>query len=287
MKIAETIARMRQAVAQARAAGEAVGLVPTMGALHEGHFSLIEAARTETDFVVVSIFVNPLQFGPAEDLSAYPRTPGADVAACEARGVDVVFLPPVEAMYPREGLTEVRVAKLGEGLCGRSRPGHFPGVCTVVAKLFNIVQPDRAYFGQKDFQQGVILRRMAEDLDFPIEIVMCPTAREADGLAVSSRNHYLTEEQRRAAPALYGALKLAERLIRRDRPPAAQVVAAVGDYLAEHVPEGDVDYIEAVDAESLSGVDATDGRVLIALAVKLGRARLIDNMVVDGGASGS
>ncbi len=281
MKVAETIRDVRRCVAEARAAGATIGLVPTMGALHAGHLSLIDAARDDCGFVVVSIFVNPLQFAPGEDLDAYPRTPAGDLAACEARNVHAVFAPPAEVMYLRPCLTKVAVEKLGGTLCGRSRPGHFPGVCTVVAKLFNIVQPDRAYFGAKDYQQAMILRRMAEDLNFPLEVVVRPTVREADGLAISSRNDYLTAEQRRQAAALYGSLQLAERVIRERRPPAEEVIAAVRRHVAEQAPDGLIDYVQIVDPSELSDVETTDGGVLVALAVKLGRARLIDNILVD------
>jgi len=281
MNVEQTIEGIRRRVAEARAAGEVIGLVPTMGALHEGHLSLIDAAKGRCGCVVVSIFVNPLQFAPSEDLEAYPRTPEADLAACEARGVHAVFQPPAEVMYARPCLTRVAVEKLGETLCGRSRPGHFPGVCTVVAKLFCIVQPDRAYFGAKDYQQAVILRRMVEDLSFPLEVVICPTVREADGLAMSSRNTYLTPEQRRQAAALHGSLQLAERMIRQSHPPAEEVVAAVRRHLAERAPAGIIDYVQIVDPSELSDVERTDRGVLVALAVRLGRARLIDNILVD------
>ncbi|HUU23652.1 MAG TPA: pantoate--beta-alanine ligase [Phycisphaerae bacterium] len=281
MKVAETIQDVRRAVAAARGAAATIGLVPTMGALHEGHLRLIDAARSQCDFVVVSIFVNPLQFGPGEDLEAYPRPIEADLAACEARGVDVVFLPSAEVMYGRECLTKVTVEKLSGTLCGRSRPGHFAGVCTVVAKLFHIAMPDKAYFGAKDRQQAVILRRMAEDLDFPLEVVICPTVREADGLAMSSRNRYLTADERRQATALYGSLQLAERMIRQEHPPAEQVLQAIRSHLAEEARDATIDYVQIVDPLALSDVERTDRSVLIALAVKLGRARLIDNILVE------
>ncbi|MHC4983115.1 MAG: pantoate--beta-alanine ligase [Planctomycetota bacterium] len=282
MKVAKTIREVRAAIAQARqslrpgseqAAGT-VGLVPTMGALHEGHYSLIDRARGECDFVTVSIFVNPAQFGPNEDLEAYPRTPEADLAGCEHRGVDLVFMPGAEEMHPQEALTTVAVERLARGLCGRSRPTHFPGVCTVVAKLFNIVLPERAYFGAKDFQQAVIIRQMVADLDFPVEIVVCPTVREPDGLAVSSRNAYLTAEERKQATALFGALSLAERMIRRQQPPTARVVEAIRKHLSMHAPDGMVDYAQIVDPEELTDVERTDRPVLVALAVKFGRAVL-------------
>ncbi len=281
MKVLESIEDVRRSVARAKAAGRMIGFVPTLGALHGGHFSLIEAARSACEFVVVSIFLNPTQFGPSEDLRAYPRTPEADVAACERLGVDLVFMPPVEAMYGSGSLTEVHVKEISETLCGRTRPGHFAGVCTVVAKLFNIVQPDKAFFGAKDFQQAAIVRRMVRDLKFPLEIVFCPTVREADGLAVSTRNSYLTEDQRRQAPALYGALRLACRQIRQSHPPAEEVAAAMRDYLAAYAPDGQVDYVQIVDPNDFRDVETTDRPVLVALAVRMGTARLIDNMLVD------
>ena len=283
MIVAESVEDVRRGVAAPRAARRSIGLVPTRGALHEGHFSLIAAASAQCDFVVVSIFVNPLQFGPGEDLSAYPRPREADLAACEQRGVDVVFYPPAEVMYARECLTEVQVTRLSEPMCGRDRPGHFAGVCTVVAKLLNIVQPDTAFFGAKDYQQASIVRRMVCDLSFPVRIEVCPTVREPDGLAMSSRNAYLTEEQRRQATALIGSLRLGERMIRTQRPapsPAA-VEAAIRRHLADEAPGGEVDYVQLADPEELSDVERTDRGVVIALAVRFGRARLIDNIVVD------
>jgi len=277
---------MRTAVAEARSADKLVGLVPTMGALHVGHYSLIEAARRRCGFVVVSIFVNPIQFGPAEDLAKYPHTPEVDLAGCDSRGADAVLLPEVEEMYPRPGRTVVDVPDLGRTLCGARRPGHFQGVCTVVAKLLNIVQPDVAYFGAKDFQQATILRRMAEDLNFPLAIELCPTVRQADGLAMSSRNAYLSVEQRREAPALWQSLQMAAKMVAKKHPAAAEVVAEILSYLAEHAPEGVVDYVEAVDPDELAPVQGTDGRLLIALAVRFGPARLIDNILVDSASVG-
>jgi len=282
MKIARTIEEVRKAVAQARQAGRTVGLVPTMGALHAGHLSLIDAAREGTGFVVVSIFANPTQFGPQEDLAAYPATPEQDIAACRRRGVDLVFMPSVEEMYGGGGLTEVRVSQLTETLCGASRPGHFAGVCTVCAKLFNIVQPDSAYFGAKDYQQVKVIERMVADLDFPLEIIVCPTVREPDGLAKSSRNAYLDAGQRRQAAALYGALKLAEGMILKSRPPADEVIEAMRKHIAAGAPAGETDYVRIVDPETLRDVETTDRSVLVALAVKIGPARLIDNLVVAG-----
>jgi len=286
MIVARTIEEIRQAVASAKSSGRAVGLVPTMGALHEGHYSLIDAARERGLYVVVSLFVNPTQFGPAEDLASYPREPEADQAGCRQRGADALFMPDVAEMYPRPCRTVVDVPDLGQTLCGASRPGHFAGVCTVVAKLLHIVEPDAAFFGAKDFQQATILRRMAEDLNVPTEIVVCPTVREADGLALSSRNAYLTPDERRQAPALRRSLEKAAEVIRRDRPSAGGVCETIIAFLRAEAPSGVVDYVEIVDPEALSPVENTNDAVLIALAVRFGRARLIDNIVVDGETGG-
>ncbi|NLF31093.1 MAG: pantoate--beta-alanine ligase [Planctomycetes bacterium] len=277
----DTIESIRGAVRAARAAGRTIGIVPTMGNLHAGHASLIDASVGDGHFTVVTIFVNPTQFGPTEDLAAYPRTGEADLALCEAHGAAAAFMPAVEAMYPPGARTSIHVAALTEGLCGASRPGHFDGVCTVVAKLFNIVGPDAAYFGQKDAQQAIVLRRMAKDLDFPIALHVCPTVREADGLAMSSRNQYLTADQRRQATALHGALRLAAERIARGSTGAAALEAAMREHLAAHAPDGTVDYIALVNPEDLTCVQDVNGPVLIALAVKVGRARLIDNLMVD------
>ncbi len=280
---------MRAFVARAKADGNRVGFVPTLGGLHEGHFSLFDAAAAQCPVVVASIFLNPTQFAPSEDLAAYPRNVEEDLAGCRAHGVAGVFMPAVEEMYPGgpgECLTRVSVAKLSEHLCGRSRPAHFAGVCTVVLKLLNIVQPDRAYFGAKDFQQATIVRRAARDLNVPVEIVVGPTVRDSDGLAHSTRNRYLTGQQRREAPGLFGALKLAKRVVRASHPPAGEVISAIRGYLAEHTPSGIVEYVELVDPETLAPVDATTGPVVAALAVKLGRARLIDNLLIDASGLG-
>ena len=282
MIVVEQIDALRRQIAWARAKGKTVGLVPTMGALHEGHLSLIDAARDGCDVVVVSIFVNPTQFAPSEDLARYPRQPEADAAACEARGVDVIFMPCACEMYPCGGaaVTAVTVGELSRGLCGRSRPAHFAGVCTVVAKLLNIVQPDRAYFGAKDFQQVAIIRRMVADLNVPAEIVTCPIVREADGLAMSSRNANLSPDQRRQAVALSQSLVLAERLIRDGAPRAETVLAAMRDHLAAAAPDGEVDYIEIVDPVTMEPATNVEGEALAALAVFLGKTRLIDNAIL-------
>ena len=281
MIVVETIDQVRREVAQGRSQGKTIGLVPTMGKLHEGHYSLIDAAKAACDYVVVSIFVNPSQFGLGEDFDAYPRTPAQDEAGCRQRGVDLVFTPAVETMYDSERLTTVNVDRLSQTLCGRSRPIHFAGVCTVVAKLFNIVQPDKAFFGAKDFQQAVIIKRMTEDLNFPVQIIVCPTVREEDGLAMSSRNAYLTADQRKQAVALIASLEAAAETIRKSHPPAKEVIALIETQLASMAPDGQIDYVQIVDPEGLADVESTDRPVLVALAVRIGAARLIDNILID------
>jgi len=275
-----TIADLRAHLEPQRRAGRRIGFVPTMGALHEGHLSLIRAARADCDEVVVSIFVNPTQFGPGEDYARYPRDEAADLAACRAEGVDVVFCPTVEQMYPPGDATRVVVARLTEVLCGPCRPGHFDGVTTVVAKLFNIVQPHRAYFGQKDAQQAVVIRRMTQDLCWPIEIVVCPTVREPDGLALSSRNAYLSADQRRQACCLYRSLEWARSEVEAGRRDAEALVAGMRRRIEEAGP-CTIDYIQVVDAETLEPRSVVEGRCLIALAVRIGPARLIDNIIVE------
>jgi pantoate--beta-alanine ligase len=276
----QTIEEVRRHVAKARGQGKAIGFVPTMGALHAGHASLIDAAAAACDFVVVSIFVNPTQFGPSEDLAAYPRTPEQDERLCQVHGAAMVFAPTPEIMYGQGGLTAVSVKALAGTLCGASRPGHFEGVCTVVAKLFNIVLPDKAFFGAKDFQQAAIIQRMVHDLNFPVEVVVCPTVREPDGLAMSSRNRYLSAEERKQAPALHQALEAGREMLLRGRPPG-EVLAAIRDQLAAGAAGGAIDYVRIVDPASLCDVESTNCKVLIALAVKFRRARLIDNILVD------
>jgi pantoate--beta-alanine ligase len=282
MEIVRTIEEVRRRVAAARVAGQTVGLVPTMGNLHEGHLRLVDAARRQCSLVCLSIFVNPTQFGPKEDFGSYPRTPEQDQAACRGRGVDLVFCPEVAEMYPAGHQTEIRVPGLSGVLCGASRPTHFTGVATVVAKLFHIVQPDQAFFGAKDFQQTVVLRRMVADLNIPVEVVVCPTVREADGLAMSSRNAYLTPVERREAPALHAELRRAqERLLAAAPVKAADVIAQIRANLARQAPGGNVDYIKIVDPWTLADVQEASPPVLLALAVKFSRARLIDNVLVE------
>jgi pantoate--beta-alanine ligase len=282
MEKAETIAAVRRLVDEARQGKKKVGLVPTMGALHTGHASLIDTAASQCDFVVVSIFVNPTQFGPREDFSAYPRPMEKDLALCKAHGVDVVFAPSAGEMYGEGGLTWVDVEKLSEPLCGQFRPGHFRGVTTVCAKLFNIVRPDLAFFGQKDAQQAVLIRRMVSDLNMPLEIVVCPTVRESDGLAMSSRNQYLSSKERAQAATLYRALSNAQDQIAAGVRDATRLTAGIAEILHQ-VPGLQIQYASIVDAESLQPLDPVAGRVLMAVAVRLGTTRLIDNIVVDAG----
>jgi pantoate--beta-alanine ligase len=274
-----TVAEVRAACDAARADGRSVGFVPTMGFFHEGHRSLMRAARADNDLVVVSLFVNPTQFGPGEDLDAYPRDLEGDAAAAEAEGVDVLFLPTVEEMYRTGARTTVHVSGLTERLCGTSRPGHFDGVTTVVAKLFSIVGPCRAYFGRKDAQQLAVIRRMTTDLDLPVEVVGCPLVRETDGLALSSRNVYLERDDRRAATILSGALYMASEAVVRGQRDAAALRQLIVDTVA-NVPQVRLDYVEVVDAETLEPVDQLTGDTLVALAAFVGKARLIDNVTI-------
>lgn len=278
--IAETIARIREYVAQARNAGKTVGFVPTMGALHAGHASLIEAAARRCDYVVVSIFVNPTQFGPGEDLEKYPRPFEKDVQVCERCGAHAIFAPSAEEMYPRKNSTWVTVEKLTEPLCGRFRPGHFRGVTTVCTKLFNIVGADVAFFGQKDAQQATVIRRMVADLNMPLEIVVCPTVREPDGLAMSSRNQYLSPQERSQAPVIYRALQRCGEMIKAGEQNAAKITEGMSEVLRQ-VPALQVEYVSIVDAESLEPCDRVRGQVLVAVAARLGSTRLIDNIRVD------
>jgi pantoate--beta-alanine ligase len=264
-----------------------IGFVPTMGYLHEGHLSLIRRCRSECDVTVMSIFVNPLQFGPGEDYDTYPRDEKRDLEMAEKAGVDYVFMPDVQTMYPRKPLTKVSVSKVTERLCGASRPGHFDGVATVVTKLFNLIRPDRAYFGLKDAQQVAVIRQMVDDLNIPVTIVPCPTVRESDGLALSSRNVRLSPEERKQAPVLYESLRLAER--RAAEP--GMTVGQLKSLITEHIgtaPLAVIDYVEVARFPSLEtpedGVplseELANGPLLAALAVKFGQTRLIDNILL-------
>lgn len=280
MRIVRTISEIRGISAAARHEGKLIGLVPTMGALHAGHIELALKARSECGIVIMSIFVNPIQFGPNEDYKAYPRTLEADAAKAQEAGVDYIFAPSAQEMYPREPLTHVDVDKLTEHLCGASRPGHFRGVATVVAKLFNITRPDRAYFGMKDAQQLRVIRRMNEDLDFGITIVPVPIVREDDGLAMSSRNAYLSAIDRERAVVLSRSLKLAQQLVASGETSSSAIKAAMEKLILSEVPDAKVDYIEVVDDDTVQPVQRVTGPALIALAVKIGSTRLIDNVTV-------
>jgi pantoate--beta-alanine ligase len=281
MKIVESVAEMR-ALARAWArGGKRIGFVPTMGYLHEGHLSLVRESRSRADVTVVSIFVNPTQFGPNEDFQKYPRDPEKDAAYLERGGVDCLFHPDASEIYPPGYRTYVEVHGLQDRLCGRSRPGHFRGVVTVVLKLFEIVRPDLAFFGAKDAQQVLIIRRMAADLDLDVEVVTCPLVREADGLALSSRNAYLSPEERKAALALSTGLRWAEKAVAAGERDAGRLVAGVRSVL-EAEPLARIDYVEAVDTETLEPVAEVRGEVLLALAVFIGSTRLIDNVRLRG-----
>ncbi|HYL17026.1 MAG TPA: pantoate--beta-alanine ligase [Terriglobales bacterium] len=279
MKIQKTVAEMRTASRGVRTAGKRLGLVPTMGALHEGHLSLVRAAKAQCDAVAVSIFVNPTQFGPNEDFSKYPRTFERDCALLEKEGVEFVLAPSVEEMYPGGAVTYVTVEGLSEKLCGRSRPGHFRGVTTVVAKLFHIVEPELAFFGQKDAAQVVIIRRMVRDLNMPVEIVVCPIVRETDGLAMSSRNTYLDPQQRKSALVLHRSLVRIEELFRRSERDSAKLIDAGNEVFARE-PSVRLDYLEVVDPENLDPVRRISNCALVAAAAFVGATRLIDNVIL-------
>ncbi|MFH1715942.1 MAG: pantoate--beta-alanine ligase [Planctomycetota bacterium] len=282
MEVAKTIESVRSLVGAARREGKRIGLVPTMGALHVGHVSLIEAAAKACDFVVVSIFVNPTQFCPGEDFENYPRPIEADLEICRKACVDAVFAPTPKEMYPTENITWVTVEKLTEPLCGQGRPGHFRGVTTVCAKLFNIVAPDAAYFGQKDAQQAIVIKRMAADLNMPLEVVICPTVREPAGLAISSRNQYLSEQQKKDAAAIYDSLRECRRMIDAGAVETGEIIAGMRKIL-QQVSSIEIEYISIVDAQTLESVEKVACKVLAAVAVRIGPARLIDNILVDAG----
>ena len=279
MKICNTIAAMRAASRSQRNAGKRLGLVPTMGALHEGHSSLMRAARSQCDLVAASLFVNPLQFGPGEDLAKHPRDFEGDRALLEKVGVDFLFAPGVEEMYPAGAVTYVTVEGLSDKLDGQSRPGHFRGVTTVVSKLFHIVEPDVAFFGQKDAAQVAIIRRMVRDLNFPVEIVTCPIVREADGLAMSSRNAYLDSQQRKSAAVLYRSLMRVQEQFDQGERRGAKLIEA-GQRVFTEEPSVRLDYLEIVDPDTLDQVDGVSHTALVALAAFVGKTRLIDNIVL-------
>lgn len=278
MNIAETVQEVREQVKAWRKEGLSVGLVPTMGYLHEGHKSLIDKAVEDNDRVVVSVFVNPIQFGPSEDLASYPRDLDRDAKLCEDAGADLVFHPADDEMYFDDFCTYVDMDDLTKGLCGKTRPTHFRGVCTVVSKLFHIVAPDRAYFGQKDAQQLAVIRRMVRDLNFDLEIIGCPIVREADGLAKSSRNTYLNEAERAAAVVLHKGLNAGEELLKSGERNAVKIINTVRGVI-EREPLAKIDYVELVDWNTLKPVDTVQAEVLVAVAVYIGKTRLIDNFI--------
>ena len=279
MKIVGTVKEVREQVKEWKKQGLSVGFLPTMGYLHEGHKSLMDAARKGNDKVVVSIFVNPMQFGPTEDLATYPRDLDHDAALCESAGVDLIFHPEAEEMYEKDFCSFVDMTGLTEGLCGKTRPIHFRGVCTVVNKLFNIVTPDHAYFGQKDGQQLAVIKRMVRDLNMDIEIVGCPIVREEDGLAKSSRNTYLSSEERKAALILSKTVALGKELAKTEKD-ANKVVEAMKKNI-ETEPLAKIDYVEAVDALSMAPVEKLEGTCMLAMAVYIGKTRLIDNTLIN------
>ena len=280
MDIVKTIAQVREVVRKARSDGKTIGFVPTMGALHLGHVSLMEAAVSKCDFVVVSIFVNPTQFGPGEDLDKYPRDIEANAEKCRAADVDLIFAPEASEMYPDKLISWVEVEKLTDKLCGRSRQGHFKGVTTVCAKLFNIVLPDIAFFGQKDAQQAIVIKRMVKDLNMPLAIEVCPTVREKNGLAVSSRNQYLSEDEKEQAALIYQSLQKCEQLVKEGETNSEKLVEAMVGKLAESSCIR-VEYINIVDIDTVADIALVSGQALAAIAVKLGGTRLIDNIILD------
>ena len=279
MKIIDSIQRMHTMVKILKKEGKSIGFVPTMGYLHDGHMSLMKTARSHTDTVVLSIFVNPLQFAPSEDFDKYPRDLPRDEDMARRAGVDIIFYPKKEEMYPEGYCTYVEVNGLTEGLCGASRPGHFKGVTTVVAKLFSIVRPDMAYFGQKDAQQAIVLKRMVDDLNMGIDVKILPIVREKDGLAMSSRNVYLSAQERKDAVVLYESLKKAEEAVKQGERDPKAIVKAVSEMIRKK-PSARIDYIAVVDTKNLRELKTISGEALVALAVFVGSTRLIDNIIL-------
>jgi pantoate--beta-alanine ligase len=280
MRVVRSLKEMQSISETLRKTGKTIGFVPTMGYLHDGHMSLVERARKENDIVVMSIFVNPVQFAPGEDFDRYPRDIERDKKIAQEGGVDYLFVPEVSEMYPEGYSTYVEVEGITEVLCGAKRPGHFRGVATVVTKLFNIVKPHRAYFGKKDFQQLKVIERLVKDLNFDVEVIGCPIVREKDGLAMSSRNVYLSPKERESATSLYRALKLAKELIEKGERNPETIKSKMEEFILSHPHVKAIDYIEIVDSETLKPVDEIKEGTLIALAVFVGNARLIDNWVV-------
>jgi len=279
MKVYRSARSLTKKVFEIRKCDKTIGLVPTMGFLHDGHRSLIKKARQDTDCVIVSIFVNPSQFGPKEDLKKYPRNLKKDLSLCKKEGVDIVFAPEPEDMYPEGYATYVNVERITDALCGESRPGHFRGVATVVTKLFNIAMPDIAYFGQKDAQQAIVIKKMAEDLNMRVRINVLPIVREKDGLAMSSRNIYLSKEGRIQAQSIYRSLKLAKELSNGGEKDSRKIINKMKEVISKQ-PGVKIDYVKVVDARDLKDIKNISGKVLIAVAVRVGKTRLIDNIVI-------
>ncbi|WP_144461106.1 pantoate--beta-alanine ligase [Siminovitchia fortis] len=271
---------MQQLAKQHKEKGRSIGFVPTMGYLHEGHLTLLKEAKKNNDITIMSIFVNPLQFGPSEDFDAYPRNPERDTKLAKEAGVDILFMPSPENMYNSEKSIKMTVLNRTDVLCGINRPGHFDGVVTVLSKLFHITLPDRAYFGLKDAQQFAVVSGLVEDFDFPLEIVPVETVRESTGLAVSSRNVYLTPEERKQAPALYKSLQKAEELLKDGVQDIAAITGKVKDYIRTHM-QADIDYVELLSFPELEQISVPNGKVIVAAAVKFSKARLIDNIIID------
>jgi pantoate--beta-alanine ligase len=280
MKIVHTIWEVKQQVTEWKQQGLSVGFVPTMGALHAGHISLVTKSASENDKTAVSIFVNPTQFSPTEDLEAYPRDMDTDSKLCVNAGVDLIFNPSASEMYPKDFCTYIDMDDITNELCGRSRPTHFRGVCTVVNKLFNVVTPTRAYFGQKDAQQLAVIKKMVTDLSMNIEVVGCPIVREDDGLAMSSRNAYLNPAERAAALILSQALHTGEQLVSNGERSSQKIISAIRNVI-ETQPLAKIDYVEVVDNNTMQKVNTIDGQTLVAIAVFIGKTRLIDNVIID------
>lgn len=280
MRVIDKISDLKAIIRSQKNQGKSIGFVPTMGYLHEGHLSLVKASKHDNDFTIMSIFVNPIQFGVNEDLDRYPRDLDGDSQKANSAGVDLIFAPSVAEMYPQGYNTFVEVSGITDKLCGKSRPGHFKGVTTVVAKLFNLVEPDKAYFGQKDAQQAAVIRKMVRELNMNIEIITCPIVRESDGLAMSSRNVYLNREERKAALVLSKSLYETEARVKEGERNGERLLQAIRQNItAEKMAE--IDYVEMMDADTLEDVREIQGKVLVALAVRFGKTRLIDNIVLE------
>jgi len=282
MQIIDHPPKLQQTCLDFRCSGLTTALVPTMGYYHEGHLSLMRWARENADRVIVSLFVNPTQFGPGEDYLSYPRDFDRDRELVESIGVDILFVPKNEQMYARNHSTIIEVPDLSHLLCGRTRPRHFQGVCTVVCKLFNLTLPNKAVFGQKDWQQLVIIKKMVRDLNLPVEIVGSPIAREKDGLAMSSRNLYLDNQQRKEAAQIYSGLQQAQAWVKEGITDKATLLKKLTDFYNQNIPSGEIDYLQLVDPDKLTPVWEIKGKALLAVAIKIGQARLIDNMLLEG-----